>query len=67
VERTLIIIKPDGVQRGLTGEIIRRFEQRGLKIAGMKFMVVPRTLRGPCELYCLRSGCGNGARRHERC
>jgi nucleoside-diphosphate kinase len=44
VERTLIIIKPDGVQRGLTGEIIRRFEQRGLKIAGMKFMMVPRSL-----------------------
>jgi nucleoside-diphosphate kinase len=44
VERTLIIIKPDGVQRGLTGEIIRRFEQRGLKIAGMKFIVVDRAL-----------------------
>jgi nucleoside-diphosphate kinase len=44
VERTLIIIKPDGVQRGLTGEIIRRFEQRGLRIAGMKFMSVERTL-----------------------
>lgn len=44
MERTLIIIKPDGVQRGLTGEIVRRFEQRGLKIAGMKFMMVPRSL-----------------------
>ena len=37
-ERTLILVKPDGVQRGLTGEIIRRFEQRGLKIAGLKLM-----------------------------
>jgi nucleoside-diphosphate kinase len=44
VERTLIIIKPDAVQRGLTGEITRRFEQRGLKIVAMKFMQVPREL-----------------------
>ena len=44
MERTLIIVKPDAVQRGLTGEIIRRFEQRGLKIVGMKFMEVPREL-----------------------
>jgi len=44
VERTLIIIKPDAVQRGLIGEIIRRFENRGLRIAGMKFMQVPREL-----------------------
>ncbi len=44
MERTLIIIKPDAVQRGLTGEIIKRFELRGLKIAGMKFMQVPRAL-----------------------
>jgi len=44
VERTLIIVKPDGVQRGLTGEIIRRFEQRGLRIIGMKFMQVSREL-----------------------
>jgi nucleoside-diphosphate kinase len=44
VERTLIIVKPDGVQRGLSGEIIRRFEQRGLRIIGMKFMMVDRAL-----------------------
>ncbi len=44
MERTLIIIKPDGVQRGLVGEIIRRFEQRGLRIVGMKFMQVSREL-----------------------
>ena len=42
MERTLIIVKPDGVQRGLTGEIIKRFEQRGLRIVGMKFMQVSR-------------------------
>jgi nucleoside-diphosphate kinase len=44
VERTLIIIKPDAVQRGLTGEILRRFEARGLRIIGMKFMQVSRLL-----------------------
>lgn len=44
MERTLIIIKPDAVQRGLSGEILRRFEQRGLRIVGMKFMQVPRPL-----------------------
>jgi nucleoside-diphosphate kinase len=40
VERTLIIIKPDAVQRGLVGQIIHRFEQRGLRIAALKFMQI---------------------------
>ncbi|HSH04501.1 MAG TPA: nucleoside-diphosphate kinase [Anaerolineae bacterium] len=40
MERTLILVKPDGVQRGLMGEIIGRFERRGLKLAGMKFMQI---------------------------
>lgn len=44
MERTLIIIKPDAVQRGLSGEILKRFEARGLRIIGMKFMQVPREL-----------------------
>lgn len=44
MEQTLIIVKPDAVQRGLTGEIIRRFEQRGLKIVGMKLVQVSREL-----------------------
>jgi nucleoside-diphosphate kinase len=44
VERTLIIVKPDAVQRGLIGEIIRRFENRGLRIAGMKFILISREL-----------------------
>lgn len=38
MERTLILVKPDGVQRGLAGEIIARFEHRGLKLIGMKFI-----------------------------
>jgi len=44
VERTLIIIKPDAMQRGLAGEIVRRFEARGLRIVGMKFMQISREL-----------------------
>lgn len=44
MERTLIIIKPDAVQRGLTGEILRRFEARGLRIIGMKFTQISREL-----------------------
>lgn len=43
-ERTLIIVKPDAVQRGLTGEVIKRFEQRGLRIIGMKFMQISKEL-----------------------
>jgi nucleoside-diphosphate kinase len=44
VERTLIIIKPDGAQRGLIGEIISRFERRGLRIVAMKFMQITEKL-----------------------
>lgn len=44
MERTLIIIKPDAVQRGLIGEIVARFERRGLRIVGMKLMQMDRDL-----------------------
>jgi nucleoside-diphosphate kinase len=44
VERTLIIIKPDGVERGLIGPIVTRFEQRGLKIVGLKIVHVSSDL-----------------------
>lgn len=40
MERTLVLVKPDGVQRGLIGEIIGRFERKGLKVAGLKFLPV---------------------------
>ena len=39
-ERTFVAVKPDGVKRGLTGEIIRRFEAKGLKIIGLKLLNV---------------------------
>jgi nucleoside-diphosphate kinase len=38
MERTLIIVKPEGVQRGIVGNVITRFEQRGLKLVGLKLM-----------------------------
>ncbi|MBN1562735.1 MAG: nucleoside-diphosphate kinase [Anaerolineae bacterium] len=44
MERTLIIAKPDAVQRGLIGEIVRRFENRGLRLIGMKFIHMSREL-----------------------
>lgn len=44
MERTFLMIKPDGVQRGLVGEIIRRFETKGFTLVGMKFMSVDRQL-----------------------
>ena len=40
-ERTFAMVKPDGVQRGLSGEIVRRYEARGLKVVGLKLMQVP--------------------------
>ena len=39
-EQTLVLVKPDGVQRGLAGEVITRLERRGLKLVGMKLMQV---------------------------
>jgi nucleoside-diphosphate kinase len=44
IERTLIIVKPDGVQRGLIGEIISRLERRGLKFVALKMMQIEQSL-----------------------
>jgi nucleoside-diphosphate kinase len=44
LERTLVLIKPDGVQRGLIGEITLRLERRGLKLVAAKFLRVPLEL-----------------------
>ncbi len=48
-ERTLVLIKPDGVQRGLIGEIITRFERKGLKLVGLKLLTLPKDQAA--ELY----------------
>jgi nucleoside-diphosphate kinase len=44
MEKTLVLVKPDGVQRGLIGEIIARLERRGLRLVGAKFMQVSNEL-----------------------
>ena len=44
MERTLVLVKPDGVQRGLIGQIIERFEKRGLKFIGLKLMKMTEEL-----------------------
>ena len=44
MEQTLVLVKPDGVQRGLIGEIITRLERRGLKLLGLKLMQMTREL-----------------------
>lgn len=44
METTLLIVKPDGVQRGLVGHIIERFERKGLQLVGMKMMTISQEL-----------------------
>lgn len=59
-ERTFIIIKPDGVQRSLIGEVIKRIERSGLKIAGMKMLVPDKdrliTHYGKDDAWCEQKG-----------
>ena len=54
MERTLLIIKPDAVQRGLIGEIVNRLERRGLKLAAMKLIQMTPTLAR--QLYAIHEG-----------
>ena len=44
MEQTFVMVKPDGVERQLVGEIVRRFEQRGLRLIGLKLLVPDRAL-----------------------
>ena len=53
-ERTLIIIKPDGIGRHLTGEIIGRFEKKGFKLVAVKFMQISEKLAR--QLYAVHQG-----------
>jgi len=54
VERSLVLVKPDGVQRGLIGKVIARLERRGLLMVGAKFMQVSRALAE--EHYAIHKG-----------
>ena len=42
MEKTYLMVKPDGVQRGLVGEIVSRFEKKGLKLVAAKLMIIPK-------------------------
>ncbi len=44
MERTLVLVKPDGVQRGMVGEVILRLERRGIKLVALKMMLVDEAL-----------------------
>jgi len=44
VERTFIMVKPNGVERGLVGEVVARFERRGFKLCGLKALRIDRSL-----------------------
>ncbi|WP_322506419.1 nucleoside-diphosphate kinase [Anaerolinea sp.] len=54
MEQTFVLVKPDGVQRGLIGEVIARLERRGLKLVGAKFLQVSRKLAE--EHYAIHKG-----------
>jgi nucleoside-diphosphate kinase len=54
MDRTLILVKPDAFERGLTGEIIARFEKKGLRIAALKYMQMDKELAG--EHYAEHEG-----------
>lgn len=54
MQRTLVLAKPDAVQRGLVGEIIGRFERKGLKLVGLRLLSVPRTMAE--EHYAVHAG-----------
>lgn len=54
MERTLSMIKPDGVEKGLVGEIIRRFESAGLRIVAMKMMRMTKVVA--CSFYAEHQG-----------
>ena len=56
MEKTLILVKPDGVQRGLTGQIISRFENRGLKLVGLKLIQMSPELAA--QHYAVHEGKG---------
>ena len=79
-ERTLVLVKPDGVQRGLVGVILGRLEARGLKLVGLKLLQVDEALakaplrcspgqallRRPAPAHYLRPRCGRRGGGRER-
>ena len=77
LEKTLVILKPSAVQRGLIGEITTRFERKGLRLAGMKMMQLTDELLNEHyahlsekpffqRVLLRRSGCDSGCAFHDR-
>lgn len=56
-ERTFIAIKPDGVQRGIIGEIIKRFEAKGFKLVGMKMLHVSKVISAVMSAQGFKMSC----------
>ena len=54
MQRTLVLAKPDAVQRGLIGEILGRFERKGLKVVGLRLLTVPQEMAE--EHYAVHAG-----------
>lgn len=54
MQRTLVLAKPDAVQRGLVGDILSRFERKGLKVVGLRLLAVPRPMAE--EHYAVHAG-----------
>ena len=54
MQRTLVLAKPDAVQRALIGEILGRFERKGLKVVGLRLLTVPRAMAE--EHYAVHAG-----------
>jgi nucleoside-diphosphate kinase len=54
MQRTLVLAKPDAIQRGLIGEILGRFERKGLKVVGLRMLAVPREMAE--EHYAIHAG-----------
>ena len=81
MERSFVMVKPDGVQRGLIGEVISRLERRGLKLVAAKFISVKKDLaethyeihkgkpfyESLIKIYLKRSSYGNGVGRTQCC
>jgi len=59
VERSFIMVKPDGVHRGVVGEIVKRFEQRGYRLVAMKFVWVRDGFGWAKHLSCGRPAFAN--------
>ena len=72
-EQTLVLIKPDGIQRGLVGKICTRFEQKGLKLVAMKMISLDEAILrddkpAAMKAYRYLKGCGfKEAKAHVEC